>query len=601
MTDLVKAPDHRPSTSPLSHVQIKLVNSYESSSEFMRWLGERRDVLGVDTESGGLRPHQHRLRTVQFGDMNTGWVLPWDDWRGLAKEVLTKYTGELALHNLKFDARFITHNFPEFKWPWDRSHDTMNQAHLLDPQRLKGLKPLSSMLIDPRASAAQRLLDQSMSENGWNWDTIPIEVPAYWVYAGLDPVLTCHLHDRFYPAIRSMYRDAYQVEMGTLRVAYKMERRGARIDPAYCRAKRAELTEWVVQAKQWLRDAYGIQNVNSSQQVIKVLDAHAIPYMEKYTDGGARSLDKEVVKSIDHDIGRLVLAIRKAEKNVGPYFDNFLEMMDENDRLHPSIWTCGTRTARMSMTDPALQTLPRKDPTVRTAFIPSEGNALVTCDADQIEARLAAHHSNDEAMIRTFRYADEQGGDFFCGLASQAFQTAIDKKDPRRQLMKNATYGKLFGAGIRKMAETAGVPYGAMRHVVEVFDATYPGIAQMQADTEREGILNGATHGTVPFIYTELGRYMPCEPGKPYTLVNYRIQNHAAEILKRNMIELDIVLPDDLLILPVHDEIVADVPAEDADEIARLIAETCTDRDSYRVPITWSADVLRGNWGDKYR
>jgi len=601
VTELVKAGDRAPATSPLADVQLHLITTLDDANEFMRWLGEHRRVLGVDTETGGLRPEQHRLRMIQFGDLSTGWALPWDGWGGLAREVLTKYRGEIVLHNLKFDARFITNHFTGFKWPWDRSHDTMTMAHLLDPQRLKGLKPLSSMLIDPKASAAQRLLDDAMKTNRWTFDTVPIDVPAYWIYAALDPVLTCHLYERFHAPVLNSFAATYQLEMGALQAVFNMERRGARIDPAYCVRKRSELNAWVGDAKMWLRDAYGIQNANSSQQVIAVLNAHEIPYQEKYTQGGARSLDKEVLGSIDHDIGRVLLKIRKFEKTVGPYFDNFLEMMDANHRLHPSIWTCGTRTSRMSMTDPALQTLPRKDPTVRTGFIPSENHALVTCDADQIEARLATHFSRDEGMIRTFRHADEQGGDFFCGLAAQAFQTPIDKKDARRQLMKNATYGKLFGAGVGKMATTAGVGFEIMKMVVDAFDATYPGILQMQRDIESEGIMNGARHNLPPFIYTPLGRYMPCEPGKPYTLVNYKIQSHAAEILKQNLIACDSVLGPGIMILPVHDEIVADVPIEDAEEVARLIVETCTDRDNYAVPITWSADVLTNNWGDKYR
>lgn len=84
---------------PLSHVNLKFLDSIDKAMEFKRWAGERREVLGVDTETTGLRPDSDRIRLIQFGDLNTGWAIPWAKWGGVAMEILTAYEGPLVLHN----------------------------------------------------------------------------------------------------------------------------------------------------------------------------------------------------------------------------------------------------------------------------------------------------------------------------------------------------------------------------------------------------------------------------------------------------------------------------------------------------------------------
>lgn len=583
--------------SPLDHVKLKRVNNFEDAQEFMRWLGERRRVLGVDTETSGFIPELNRLRMAQFGDLNTGWAIDWERWSGLALDALDRYEGDLVLHNSKFDARFIMHHSrrPVADWPWHRTNDTMSMAHILNPLRAKGLKPLSAMLIDPKAAAAQRMLDNGMSDNKWTWETVPTDYPYYWIYGAMDPVLTCHLYEKFHEEIENSYSEVYDLEMGTTRVVAKMEAKGARVDLGYSGRKMAELQEWAAKARAWIQDAYGLDNPTD----LKLLDffqKNNVPMLDKLTKSGSRqALDKEVLQSINHPLADTILNIRKVEKQTGPYFSNFIKYADEFDRIHCSIWTMGTRTSRMSITDPALQTLPRRDPTVRTAFIPSdEDHALISCDKDQIEARLTAHFSGDTGLVEAFRESDREGGrDFFCAIASQIFQREIEKKDAERDLTKNVVYGKVYGAGVPKMALTARVPEEVMQFVNDTFDRSFPGVLAMQRRINSEGRRSRT-------VTTPTGRKMIADDRKEYTLMNYLIQCHAAEILKRDIIAIDNRLPD-TMILPVHDEVMADAPKIDAVECAHIIQDAMTDRERYLVPITSSAEIMYGNWGDKYR
>lgn len=590
----------------LDHVNLHLVDSVDKASELKRWLGQTREVLGVDTETGGFSFHRDRLRLVQLGDESSGWAIPWERWGGVAQEALRSYEGPVVLHNAPFDARFMTHHGAVTRWPWHRTHDTMTMSHLTHPKMPHGLKPLAAMMVDQKAAQAQRVLSDGMTDNRWTWDTVPLDFTPYWVYAAMDPVLTCHIYKKLAPTTMSSYKDVYELEIGTLAVLNDMMLRGARVDIEYCHRQRTRLNDYATQARDWVRQSYGVANVGSTPQLLKAFGELGVE-ITRTTPKGAPSVDKYQLQLISYEGGAAgeladtVLNIRKAEKNTGPYFDNFIEMADADDRLHPTMWALGTRTARMSITDPALQTLPKKDGLVRSAFVPSDGNALVTCDMDQIEMRLLAHFSQDAGLVQAFHDVDSTGGDFFINLAIQIYgDRSITKKDQRRQLTKNTAYGKAYCAGTTKMAETAGVPFEVMDPVVKAFDAQFPGVKIFQRTVEQRGSQRLRDDGE-PYIVTPFGRRMPADDDKVYTLVNYLIQCHAAEYFKRKIVELDAVGLGGYMILPVHDELVFDVPSDVVHDVKRVIEDTMTDRDGYAVPVTASADVLTSSWGEKYR
>lgn len=590
----------------LDHVNLRLVQTTQDAAAFMSWLGERRagKYLGVDTETSGFHHWEDRLRLIQFGDMNAGWAIPWERWGGVAIEALNKYDAPTVLHNAPFDSRFIIHHAaPELtRWKWEWVNDTMTMAHLLNPLRPKGLKPLAGMYVDAKAVAAQRLLDEAMSTYKWTWATVPVDFPYYWIYGAMDPVLTCHLADKFEPQISASYQEVYDLELNTLRVVTNMMLKGARVDLQYSQEKMTSLMTWAGQARSWLAENFGIANATSNPQVIKYFNDAGVPLPNKRTKSGAQSLDKDVLEAVvaehDHVVAKYVLAIRRAEKTVGPYFRNFLELANptaEGDLLHPTIWPMGTRTARMSIQDPALQTLPRKDPTVRNGFIPRDGNGLITCDYDQIEARLAAHFAEDDAMCAAFSQ-----GDFFYALASQIFGRPPEEiLKEERQLTKNTTYGKLYGAGPPKMAATAGVPLDQMLPVVQGFDRTFPGIKLLQQRINSTAQYRQQNEGAA-YITTPMGRRLLADDDKEYTLTNYLIQSHAAEILKKALVTMDAAGLGDYMILPVHDEVVFDVPLDQHEDVLPVIEQCMSNLTDYRVPITASPEVITGAWGSKY-
>ena len=564
-------------------VDLHLIKDIDGLMAMKRWASERRPVMGVDTETTGLSPERDRIRLIQIGDQHTGWAIPWDDWAGGALELISTYEGPIVLANSKFDIRHLAIERPGFEWPWHQTHDVLTMAHLVDPLRPKGLKSLASRLVDPQAVAGERALNAGMKEHKWTWETVPIDFPPYWIYAALDPVLTCHVYDRLKPEVDELYHDPYDLEMAVTRIVSGMEELGMRVNPSYLTTKRTELLDYVKQAKEWLIDAYRLDRP-TPLGLVKFFTEQGVPMLDKKTKSGNQAMDKEVLESIDHPVAEVVLKIRQAEKLVGTYLDNLLELRDEHDRVHPNFWTMGTRTGRMTIQNPALQTLPKRDVTVRSGFIPSEGYSIISFDADQIEARLMAHFSGSQPMIDALTGED----DFFLTMASQVFGVPVtDKGDSRRQLMKGVTYGRLYGGQAETLAEVAGIEVSKMHEVLGAFDRAYPEIRRLMSSLGKDG-----------WVRTPTGRRLAVDDGKEYTATNYLIQGHAAEILKRNVVNLDATLPDEVrLMLLVHDEIVMEAPTEMVPELMPLIKDTLDDFETYAVPITWGGEATEISWG----
>jgi DNA polymerase-1 len=255
----------------------------------------------------------------------------------------------------------------------------------------------------------------------------------------------------------------------------------------------------------------------------------------------------------------------------------------------------------MSIQNPALQTLPKGDDVVRRAFLPKDENhVIITSDLDQVEFRMFASLSGDPNLISLFNRADATGSDPFTEIGREIYKDpTMQKSDKRRALIKGTVYGRLYGAGVAKQAITAGVTEPQMRSVSDAFDGRYPGMVDFQRKIEDAGMRRLRSEGQA-YVYTWTGRRLPCDDDRVYTLVNYLIQGGAAEVFKANLVKLDQADLTELLIVPVHDEIVLNAPREDAEEIKRIVKECMTTSEGWQVPLTSGVDGPLETWGDKY-
>ncbi len=606
------------SDNDLSNVQLHLVDNVQKAQDFLHWLGQRRpyNAISVDTETGELpgNPRDHalspwhgRLRLVQVGDGEQGWSIPWDEWSGVFYEAMDKFDGPLICHNIAFEARWFD---VQSRWdiPWHRAHDTMIMAHVVDPLGSGALKRLAALHIDSRAVALQETLDTELVKNGWTWGTVPTNFTPYWSYGALDCVLTTRLWEMFYKQCGpdGPYQRAYELEMATRKIVTRMEINGARVDLDYSQRKYDELTAYTESVKKWAKDTYGGVSITSNVQLVRLFESLGAEITE-FTPTGQKSCTKDQLKILARDgnaevstLADTVLKQRKADKLAGTYFSNFLtESID--GIVHPSVKTLGARTSRMSITNPALQTLPKGDDVVRRAFIPKDDDhVIITSDLDQVEFRMFASLSNDTNLINLFHLADATGSDPFTEIGREVYNDpGMQKSDKRRGLIKSMIYGRLYGAGVAKQALTAGVAEIQMKQTSDAFDNRFPGMSYFQRQIEDIGMRRLKSEGQ-GYVYTWTGRRLPCDEGRVYTLVNYLIQGGAAEVFKSNLVKLDQADLTEMLIVPVHDEIVLQAPREDAEEIKQLVRQCMTTTDGWAVPLTADVDGPLETWGDKY-
>ena len=604
-------------TNGLESVKLELIDSVEKAQEFISWLGERRpwDAIAVDIETGelagrdkkdALSPWHGRIRLVQVGDGQRGWAIPWAEWAGVFYEAMSKFDGQIVCHNIAFEAKWFEIQ-SEWRMPWHKAHDTMIMAQLIDPLGSGALKRLTAQYVDGKAAALQSHLDEAMTKNGWTWGTVPTNFQPYWAYGALDTVLTMRLFEQFWEQCGpgKPYARAYELEMATRKIVTRMELNGARIDLEYSQKKFDELTQYGESVKQWGKENYGV-SITSNIQLVRVLENLGAEITET-TPSGQKSASADQLKALIingtpevQQLAEVVLKQRKSDKLANTYFKNFLTD-NVNGFVHPSVKTMGARTGRMSITNPALQTLPKGDDTVRRAFLPKDDDhVIITSDLDQVEFRMFASLSQDENLINLFNMADATGSDPFTEIGREIYQDpTMQKSDKRRGLIKGVVYGRLYGAGVEKQAMTAGVAKSQMQSVSDAFDLRFPGMTLFQKKVEDVGMRRLRAEGQ-GYVNTWTGRRLPCDEDRVYTLTNYLIQGGAAEVFKSNLIKLDQADLTDLLIVPVHDEIVLNAPREDALEIQRIVRQCMTTTEGWAVPLTADVDGPLENWGAKY-
>lgn len=601
--------EHYPVNAPrgLGETKLHLVDDVETAGELMRWLSTKNRIA-VDTECTGLNTLTDYVRLVQVGDMHEGWTIPWHRWGGVFEEIVKKFTGDYVLHNMTYDWAMLS-NSCGIDLPRHKCHDTRVAAHVLHPDRSTGLKNLASFYVDPHAAALGKQLDDILgNRGGWTWETIPVDYGPYWQYAALDTVLTAHLDDILMPRVMEQAPLAYKLECAAMWVTRGMQQRGAMIDREYTETKYSDFMRYVDQMDTWCKAEYGVRP-SQDLSVIERLQADGVVFT-KMTDGGRYSLDKEVLMSLagQHPLADAVLNRRRIQKIASTYLKNFLTLSDGNDLLHPNINTLGFHeakdfgviTGRMSMSEPNLQNLSRQAAegtpanVVRRCIVSRPGNTLLMCDFDQIEARIIAHLTQDPGFINAFSQ-----GDFFTNITRMLWNDdTIEKKDDRRQSSKNAIYARAYGAGAPKFAKTAGIPEDVAVAMYRRLDQLFPGWQATIYNIEATARMRLETEG-VAYVQSPLTRRRHvADERKIYVLMNYLIQGTAAEVFKMKLVQLAEAGLDEFMILPVHDEIIQDVPDDMLLEVAHKTRTIMNDATMFSVPLTASPATGR-RWGEK--
>jgi len=579
----------------LPDLSLNLVDSVDSASAFLRWLGERRPCLAVDTETTGLSWFD-TTRLVQFGDGQGGWAVPLHSWRGVAEAGLqaVKDGGHpVILHNSSYDLHKLENDGLPIPAA-SQVEDTLILSRLKDPHLPAGLKALCARLYGREAVAGQELLSQRMRENKWTWATVPDTLPEYWAYGVLDTCLTALAFEHLRPLVPSQ---AYEREMAVLSVMYGAERRGLRIDVPYTENLLAEWTQEADELRSLLQ-AKGIQNPGSSHQVTLHLRSAGWEPSE-FTDKGNVKLDKVVLNALrEHygDVAEPLIRYRRITDWCSTYLRPFLRERDDNDRVHANINTMGARTGRKSVTSPPLQTLPSKGSggVIRNCILPyTDKEVIYSVDYAQMEPCITAHYSNDEALIAAIC----RGEDMYLYCATVIH--GPDKAEELRPKYKVVLLSKLYGAGDEGIAAKLGVPVAEVTGLMNNLKARFPKLFLLMDSIEHQAKVRLAVEGRA-YVTTSGGRQVVGDEDTLYALTNYLIQGSAADIMKDGIIAVACAGLSDNIMVPVHDEILFSFPKETAAAQAAIAQEAMQDLTGFKVPLRCDVTGPLSRWGEAY-
>ncbi len=578
----------------LDDIKVTLVKTHADGQEFLDWIRQDHNLLGLDVETSGLNFMTDRLRLVQFGTLTEAYAIPFERFPGLIKEalsILDEIGTPLVGHNTLFDIHFLDHHVG---WhpgltSWNRIHNTLFLAAVVDSSGSKALKDLSVHYISPIANLGQKMLHDDMKRGGWGWGDVPVDLDSYWIYGCLDTILTVHL---FWilrqKAVANGSINAYELERSAAPVIYQVEKNGMTVDSDHCRAQIESINQRNAEIEQIARSK-GIDNVGSTLQLVRAFQDEGIELVSK-TDSGrwsmnADALDELVVRT-QHPLPKLISEYRHGVKMRSSYFENFLKFQCPDGKVHPQYKQTQARTGRMSATNPAIQTLPRggTDPQIRDSFVAQEGHVFLSTDFSNVEARIFASFANEQGMLEAIR----NGIDLHCYTAKEIYNLASlpDKESPQRQIAKNVLFCRLFGGGPAKVAWTAGVALEEAERACEGFKVAFPGIKNFQkimSDMARDNFLETDK----AFIQLPDGRIVSLNEGddKFYVFTNYLIQGYAASLMKKRLAVIDNMGLKDYIVAVIHDEVVAEVPLDIVDDYKVAIEEAMNDDSSLLVPI----------------
>lgn len=571
--------------------KVTFVESLEEAHSFLRWLGESRPVLAIDTETTGLRPyHTDQLRITSFAGVDESYVVSNLRWRGVIEKALREYQGQVVFHNAIFDLGF----FKAHGYPLPARHqvnDTMILDHLIDPGRSHTLDQCAR-----RELPAMRKLNfkKYMLENGYTWATVPENNEFYYGYCGLDAIITAQVWEQLSTTLGNfgdVSQVAYDREMSVVDICLQMGHNGIGINEGKVEDLAEEYDRQINELRKNLHN-FNVQNPNSRAQIEAALRVEIDWEPEDFTLSGEVSTTKKVLQGLESQVAEMVLELRRLSKLKSSYLDVFMAEADVNGRCHPEYRTLRARTGRMSVARPAFQTLPRGSK-IREYVIAGEGNKLVSIDLDGIEMRILAHYSQDPTLLSALR----AGEDVHLATAKTLYKDqGMAKSDPRRQLAKNTNFCIVYGGGPSKVAETAGVELSVAQEIMDRYASSMSGVSRLMDSVSAKG-MERLEAGQQPHINTWGGRVANSARTKIYTLTNYLIQGSAADVMKEMMLGLDAAGLTDYMRMIVHDEVLFEFPEKDAVELTKESSAQMTWTDRLSVPITASASEPGSNWG----
>lgn len=439
------------------------------------------------------------------------------------------------------------------------------------------------------------------------FDQVDIEQAGH--YAAEDADITLRLHHKLMPVLMQnpgLHRVYNEIEQPLIKVLSDIEDHGVLIDDTMLLQQSQELASTMMKVETSAYELVGRQfNMASPKQIQEILyDEMELPVLRK-TPKGAPSTAEETLQelALAHELPKLILEHRSLGKLKSTYTDKLPTMINSRTgRVHTSYHQAVAATGRLSSSDPNLQNIPIRTAEgrrIREAFIAPKGKSIVAADYSQIELRIMAHLSGDEALVNAFN----NKLDIHSATAAEIFSMKLeDVGSEQRRYAKAVNFGLIYGMSAFGLARQLNVERKEAQNYIDQYFARYPGVKEYMDSTREKAHETG-------YVETLFGRrlYLPDINARNHnmrqyaerTAINAPMQGTAADIIKLAMIEVDQWLSDKSLdtqmVMQVHDELILEVPNESVESIMKSLCEIMQDVVTLKVPLIVDA-AHADNW-----
>ncbi|HEX3927134.1 MAG TPA: DNA polymerase I [Gemmatimonadales bacterium] len=521
------------------------------------------------------------------------------------RALLEDATVPKAGHNIKYDTEVLRRAGIEVR---GIAYDSMLASFVLDPSRRShGIDALALEFLG--ASMTQYTDLCGKGKNEIPFAEVPVDKAAS--YCGADSATVLALHAHFAPELArtSLQPLLDRVEMPLVPVLVDMEWAGIAIDGAQFADLGRTLAQDLSVLEAAIQHAAGDKplNINSPRQLAAILFTDlGLPVLKKTKTGP--STDADVLEQLadqGHELPRLILSYRELQKLKSTYVDVLpLEVNAETHRIHTSFNQVGAQTGRLSSSDPNLQNIPVRSvrgEAIRRGFVPAAGWKFVVADYSQIELRLMAHLSGDPAFIEAFR----RGDDIHRQTAAIIFGVPLTEvTGEMRSRAKTINFGTIYGQGPFALSKQLGIPQDEARRFISDYFTRFAGVRaylDRQVELAREQGFVETLFGRRRYINEINDRNFNIRSFGERTAQNTPLQGSAADLIKIAMARVHQALPaaglDARLLLQVHDELVVEAPAAEAEQAAALLKEHMEGAAELAVPLKVSVGI-GDNWMD---
>ncbi|EPT1007124.1 DNA polymerase I [Vibrio parahaemolyticus] len=506
--------------------------------------------------------------------------------------------------NLKYDASVLARYGIEMK---GIKYDTMLASYVYNSVGGKhDMDSLALRFLQHSCISFEQIAGKGKNQLTFN----QIELEQASPYAAEDADVTLRLHNRLFANIEQdeKLKSVYdEIEMPLVPVLSRIERTGVLIDDMKLSAQSVEIAARLEELEQ---KAYEIAeqefNMNSPKQLQAILfEKMGLPVVKK-TPSGTPSTNEEVLQelALDYPLPKLILEYRGLAKLKSTYTDKLPKMINPSTgRVHTSYHQAVTATGRLSSTDPNLQNIPIRNEEgrrIRQAFVAPAGYKILAVDYSQIELRIMAHLSGDQALLDAFR----DGKDIHAATAAEIMGVSIDQvSSEQRRRAKAVNFGLIYGMSAFGLAKQLGIPRGEAQAYMDKYFERYPGVMQYMEDTRSTAADKG-------YVETIFGRRLHLPEIKSRNgmrrkaaeraAINAPMQGTAADIIKKAMLLVDQWIQEEgngrvKLLMQVHDELVFEVEESSLSEIESKVQKLMESAAELKVPLV--AEAGHGdNW-----